>query len=73
MIEYMTRTIPKGKSFTESPSWGTRRSKYVISYHDGVKTHKDGSPFFDVATFPNKPARDQFVRGLRQQGYRETP
>lgn len=29
-------------------------SKYVVNYHDGLKTHKDGSEFYDIALFDNK-------------------
>jgi len=30
------------------------RVKYVVNYHDGCKKHRDGSNFFDIATFKNK-------------------
>lgn len=43
--------------------------KYALFFHDGVKTHKDGSPFFDARTFRNKPTLAEFVAGLRAQGY----
>ena len=33
---------------------GVGKSKYVISYHDGKKKHKDGSDFFDIQIFRNK-------------------
>ena len=45
------------------------KSKYVVSHHDGVKAHSDGSPFFDIAIFKNKRKKDQFVKGLRRSGY----
>ena len=51
---------------------GVGRYKYTVSNHDGIKTHKDGSPFFDLSIFSNKRARDAFVRELRQQGYKES-
>jgi hypothetical protein len=45
--------------------------KYLVNYHDGVKTHKDGSAFFDIATFRNKRKQDKFIRDLQRQGYKE--
>lgn len=27
------------------------RVKYLLNYWDGVKMHKDGSPFFNIYTF----------------------
>ena len=44
-------------------------AKYVVNYHDGNKTHRDGSPFYDIATFSNKQKRDQFVNNLIAKGY----
>lgn len=44
-------------------------TKYVVNYHDGKKTHNDGSPFFDMATFKNKKKRDAFCHELKQKGY----
>ena len=43
--------------------------KYLISYHDGVKTHKDGSRFFDIATFKSKQKLNAFISDLEKQGY----
>ena len=45
------------------------RAKHVVSFHDGVKVHKDGRPFFDLRIFANQRARDAFCRSLAQQGY----
>lgn len=45
------------------------KAKYVVNYHDGNKSHADGSPFFDIAIFSNKKKRDKFVRELSSQGY----
>jgi hypothetical protein len=55
------------KYFYEMSNVG--RAKYVVNYHDGVKTHKDGSPFCDIEIFKNRRKADGFVRALRQQGY----
>lgn len=48
---------------------GIGGSKYVVNYHDGKKTHKDGSPFFDARIFANKKKKDGFVTDLKGRGY----
>jgi hypothetical protein len=35
------------KQFNEMQNVG--KVKYLVNFHDGVKAHRDGSPFFDVA------------------------
>ena len=45
------------------------KSKYVVNYHDGVKTHQDGSPFSDISIFKNKKDLNAFVKSLETQGY----
>jgi len=50
---------------------GIGKSKYTVSYHDGKKTHKDGSPFFDIKIFKNVKERDKFVKELKGKGYKE--
>jgi len=47
------------------------RAKYTVSFHDGKKKHKDGSPFSDIRIFANKRKRDRFTRDLRNDGYTE--
>ena len=44
--------------------YGVGKVKYDVSFHDGQKTHSDGSPFFDVRIFKNKRKMDNFVSGL---------
>jgi hypothetical protein len=39
-------------------------AKYIVSYHDGVKKHKDGSKFFDVRIFKNKKDLKEFTKTL---------
>lgn len=46
-------------------------AKYTVNFHDGVKTHKDGSQFFDIRIFKNKKKRDQFIKELKAEGYKE--
>jgi hypothetical protein len=45
------------------------RAKYVVNYHDGVQTHKDGSPFFGIAIFRNQIKLKQFISELKNDGY----
>lgn len=54
------------KTFYEMYGVGT--SKYSVHFHDGVKTHKDGSPFFDIQLFRNKRKKDRFIKGLVKEG-----
>lgn len=55
------------KTFTIVHNVG--RAKYVANFHDGVKAHDDGSPFFDVRIFTNKKALARFTREMLQIGY----
>ncbi len=45
------------------------RAKYLVNYHDGIKSNKDGSPFFDIAIFSNQKELKQFVSQLKNDGY----
>ncbi len=45
------------------------RCKYTVSYHDGVQTHRDGSPFYGIAIFSNKKKKEAFVKSLVADGY----
>lgn len=56
------------KEFSETQNVG--KVRYVVSHHNGAKLHKDGSPFFDVATFQNKRKKARFVKGLLASGYK---
>ena len=55
------------KTFNQKYSVG--KAKYVVNFHDGVKTHKDGSPFYDIAIFKNKPDLAKFIKQLESEGY----
>ena len=57
------------KKFRVNPQIG--KCKNSVSYHDGVKTHKDGSPFYDISIFNRKTDLQKFVKELKQQGYTE--
>lgn len=68
--EYAART-----SHSTKPTYSVQRNvgqvKYLVNFHDGQKTHRDGSPFSDVRTFKNKQMMDAFVNDLRVRGFSE--
>lgn len=45
--------------------------KYVVSFHNGVDKHKDGSPFFGINCISNKKKLKQFTDELKKDGYTE--
>lgn len=47
------------------------QAKYTISFHDGVQTYRDGSPFFAIAIFHNRVKLQRFVKKLLSEGYSE--
>lgn len=51
--------------------YGVGKCKYLVNFHDGHKTHNDGSPFFDAKIFKNKKKLKVFVDSLTEQGYTE--
>lgn len=57
------------KTFYQQDNIG--RVKYTISFHDGIQTHKDGSPFFGIAIFKNKKKLKKFINTLITDGYKE--
>lgn len=57
------------KTYYEMQNVG--RARYVVNYHNGVKTHRDGSNFYDIAIFSNGKKKDAFVKELQANGYRE--
>lgn len=58
------------KTFNQMMNIG--KAKYVVNHHDGIKTHNDGTPFFDINTFSNKKKLNTFIKGLKEEGYVET-
>lgn len=46
-------------------------AKYLVSYHNGEKLHRDGSKFFDIAIFKNKKKLNDFIKELKDIGYVE--
>lgn len=45
--------------------------KYLVSFHDGIKVHKDGSPFYDVKIIKNKRDLKLFTNALLANGYKK--
>jgi hypothetical protein len=43
--------------------------RYLVSFHNGIKKHKDGSIFFDIAIFKNKKKLNEFISYLLKNGY----
>lgn len=58
------------KSFYRQDNIG--KAKYTVSSHNGVDTHKDGSPFLGIAIFTNKKKLASHVKELLEKGYTET-
>ena len=50
---------------------GIGQSKYTVSFYDGKKTHKDGSPFYDIAIFKNKKDLKSYIEKLESEGYKK--
>jgi hypothetical protein len=50
--------------------YGIGKSKYVISFWDGIKRHKDNSEMLDVSIFSNKKDVDAFQNELLDKGYK---
>jgi hypothetical protein len=46
------------------------RARHCVSYHDGIKRHNDGSPFFDLKICKNKPTLKKFLKKLEGEGYK---
>lgn len=57
------------KTFYTSSNVG--KARHVVSFHDGVKTHNDGSAFFDLRIFSNKKNLAAFTLDLHKDGYVE--
>jgi hypothetical protein len=45
------------------------KCKYLVNYHNGITKHKDGSDFFDIATFTNKEKFNVFITSLKCKGF----
>ena len=45
------------------------KAKYTVDFHDGKKSHKDGSKFNDIKIFKSKDAQKKFIDDLKSKGY----
>lgn len=43
--------------------------KYLVNYHNGISKDKDGSDFFDIATFTCKRKFMVFIDSLNCKGF----
>ncbi len=55
------------KLYTINPQIG--KVRHSVSFHDGVQTHNDGSPFFGIQMCRTARKKTVFVNGLKRQGY----
>ena len=55
------------KSFYRMDNIG--KAKYTVNFHDGIQTHKDGSPFFGMRIFKNKKKMAGYIKELQEAGY----
>jgi len=49
--------------------FGVGKTKYIVNFWDGQKRHPDGSIFYDIRIFKNKPALSMFESQLTESGY----
>ena len=56
---------------TYNVQYGIGSARYVVNFHNGEKTHNDGSPFFDIEIFKNKRKLKSFTSSLKKQGYKQ--
>ena len=47
------------------------KAKYLLNTHNGVDTHKDGSPFYGCEIFKNKKKLQARINELKGEGYVE--
>jgi hypothetical protein len=58
---------PLRKLYRTNPPIG--KASFSLSFHDGVKKHGDGSPFWDIRIFKSQRAFDDDVVRLQAEGY----
>jgi hypothetical protein len=65
---YIVESVNEGKKvFKVNPGIG--KAKYSISSHDGKKTHKDGSDFYDIEIFNNKVDLEKGIKKYTSNGF----
>ena len=80
-LDLVAKSIMRKKNFktsnkefpVESKTYNTisnvGKAKYVVNFHDGKKTHKDGSRFYDMSIFKNAKDLESFEKQLKSKGY----
>ncbi len=48
------------------------KAKYLVSFHNGINKHTDGSIFFDARIFKNKKDLKNFTDNLLKDNYKPT-
>lgn len=70
------QTIMKAMIASNPKKFNTMRNvghaRYIINYTDGRKTHRDGSPFYDIAIFSNQAAYNKAIEILLGDGFIQT-
>ena len=69
ILEKINEALNEGKSY--KLQGGIGKAKYTVSFHDGKKTHKDGSKFYDMKILKNKKDLKNFITDLTKDGYKE--
>lgn len=46
------------------------KARHIVNFYDGIKTHADGSRFFNMRIFTNKRASDKFVNQLKEEDFK---
>jgi hypothetical protein len=68
VVHLVKESVNEGKKvFKVNPGIG--KSKYSISSHDGKKTHKDGSDFYDIEIFNNKVDLEKGIKKYTSNGF----
>jgi hypothetical protein len=70
MQEEQKFTTLKIKAMKYHIQYNIGKAKYCLSFHDGVKTHRDGSEFWDLKIFSNKKKMGKEIKEMEKQGYR---
>jgi hypothetical protein len=67
-LRFAEGKLTEGKKvFKVNPGIG--KAKYSISSHDGKKTHKDGSDFYDIEIFKNKVDLENGIKKYTSNGF----
>jgi hypothetical protein len=61
--------LKRGVSMKYNIQYNIGKVKYLVSWYEGVKKHKDGSEAWDVACFKSKVKMNQFISKFRKDQY----